>query len=500
MTDQSFLAAIDIGSNSFHVVLARELDGSIQILSKQKQRVKLAEGLNEQLILSDEAINRGLATLQQFSELLGQVAPNRLRIVATYTLRAAKNSAVFLRKARQFLPRNIEVISGQEEARLIYQGVAHHTYSEGQRLVIDIGGGSTEFIIGSGFNPLLLSSRNMGCVSYSKRFFKDGVITEKRFVQARLAAEQELEPVVKAYRKLGWQTAIGTSGSFKAIRDVLHELGLCEHDVSLSQLQQLQAQLIQLGRLDAINFKCVTAERAQVLCGGLAILIAAYEMLAITNMQFCDAALREGVLYELSQSMQQADDIRQRTLSSLQQRFAIEPVYAQAVSQTVEQLYQQLLGHWPIEHGDGPWLLSCCANLLEVGLTINSSGFHKHSGYIIANAMLPGFNQEQQRLLALLLSCQRKRLKVEFIPEFSLYSAELVAGWIAIIRLAVMLNQKRVIDAIPDVQLSATATSVTLTFDRTWLTSQPLLHADLLAEKTQLKKLGWQLLITQRDA
>ena len=221
--EASKVAALDIGSNSFHLVVARIVAGSVQILHRVKQKVRLAEGLNEDNVLQGEAKQRGLDTLKIIADSLKGFEPDSVRIVATHTLRRAVNAKEFIEEALQVLPYPIEVISGTEEARLIYSGVAHTNHDAGKRLVVDIGGGSTEFIIGEGLSPLLLRSLQMGCVSYTQRFFANGELKAKAFDKAIIAAEQEMEPIEERYRRLGWQRCIGTSGTIKAIYNLVQQ-------------------------------------------------------------------------------------------------------------------------------------------------------------------------------------------------------------------------------------------------------------------------------------
>ncbi|WP_333607653.1 exopolyphosphatase [Arsukibacterium sp.] len=486
-----YIAAVDLGSNSFHMVIARIVEGDIQLLHREKQKVQLAEGLNEDLVLSEEAIERGLNVLAQFADTLQPFAPQSVRVIATYTLRRAKNSATFLRRAKTLFPFPIEVISGQEEARFIYQGVAHFEHFAGRRLVMDIGGGSTEFAIGEGSQPLRLSSRNMGCVSYAKSHFAAGKISGKRFERAIIQAEQELEPIVSSFKTAGWQQAVGTSGTIKTIRDIVQGFGWSQGAIELPMLLALKDNLIQHENSAQLDLPGLTDDRKLLICSGLAILIAAFRMLQLDQMVYIDAALREGVLYEMSDRLQHLD-IREHTIQSLVRRYDIDQAQAARVQHTALLLFSQVRQPWQLTDEDA-LLLGFAATIYEIGLHINSSGVQKHSAYIIQHANLPGFNQEQQLLLACLVRFHRRKIRADEIPMFSLYQIPQVINLLVLLRLAVLLNQKRRDDFVPELTLSAASQQLQLVLPTEWLTQQSLLSADLLLEQKALKKIAFRL-------
>tara|TARA_R110002126_G_scaffold42002_8_gene121821 strand:- start:1265 stop:2755 length:1491 start_codon:yes stop_codon:yes gene_type:complete len=485
------MAAVDLGSNSFHMVIARVNDGALQLLHREKQKVQLAEGLNDDLVLSEEAIERGLQVLAQFADTLQPFAPNAVRVIATYTLRRARNAATFLRRAKVVFPFPIEVISGQEEARFIYQGVAHFEHYSAKRLVIDIGGGSTEFAIGEGLQPLRLSSRNMGCVSYGQSHFAQGKISPRRFERAILQAEQELEPIVSSFRNAGWQQAVGTSGTVKTIKDVIAGLGWNSNSLRLNDLTALKRHVLQFQHASELDLSGLTDDRKLLLCPGLAILIGAFNMLQIDEMVYVDAALREGVLYEMSDRLQH-HDIREHTISSMMRRYSVDDAQTQRVQQTAHILFQQVQQAWQLTDDDG-LLLSFACRVFEIGLHINSSGIQKHSAYILLNANLPGFNQEQQQLLACLVRFHRRKIRADEIPIFSLYQLPQVIHLLVLLRLAVLLNQKRRDDFVPEFVATASSQHLELTMPAEWLTQQSVLSADLQLEQKALKKIAFRL-------
>lgn len=489
--NQAYMAAVDLGSNSFHMVIARVVDGDIQPLHREKQKLQLAQGLNDQFVLSEEAIDRGLSVLAQFADTLQPFAPQSVRVIATYTLRRAKNAATFLRRAKSVFPFPIEIISGQEEARFIYSGVANFEYFSGHRLVIDIGGGSTELALGAGLQPLKLASRNMGCISYGLQHFAQGRISEKRFARAILQAEQELEPIVTSFRALGWQQVVGTSGTVKIIRDIIVGLGLSNNALELSHLLALKALLLAYDNSAQLNLPGLTDDRKPLICSGLAILIAAFNILQIDQLTYIDAALREGVLYEMSDRLQHVD-IREHTVTSLQRRYDVDMAQAKRVRNTALMLFQQVRQLWQLNDEDAT-LLGWAATLYEVGLHINSSGVQKHSAYILENANLPGFNQEEQLLIATLVRFHRHKIRLDDMPTFSLYQLSQAVYLTVLLRLAVLLNQKRRDDILPQLTVSAKVQQLQLLLGPDWLAQQRLLAADLVAEQKVLKKIGFTL-------
>lgn len=473
------------------MVIARIVKGDIQLLHREKQKVQLAEGLNEDLVLSEEAIERGLNVLRQFADTLQPFAPQSVRVIATYTLRRAKNAATFLRRAKTLFPFPIEVISGQEEARFIYQGVAHFEHFSGKRLVIDIGGGSTEFAIGDGAQPLRLSSRNMGCVSYAKSHFPGGKISARRFNKAIIQAEQELEPIISSFRATGWQQVVGTSGTIKTLRDIVVNFGWTNGPVELCHLLQLRDYLLNFDNSAELELTGLTDDRKLLLCSGLSILIAAFQMLQIEQLVYVDAALREGVLYEMSDRMQHLD-IREQTMYSLLQRYDIDQAQANRVKGTALALLALVRDSWQLDDEDA-LLLGFAATVYEIGLHINSSGVQKHSAYILQNANLPGFNQEQQSLLACLVRFHRRKIRADEIPYFSLYELPKVINLLVLLRLAVLLNQKRRDDFLPPLTATAKVQYLQLQLAPEWLQQQSVLAADLLQEQKILKKIAFKL-------
>jgi exopolyphosphatase/guanosine-5'-triphosphate,3'-diphosphate pyrophosphatase len=492
--DNSKIAALDIGSNSFHLVVARVVAGSVQIVHRIKQKVRLAEGLGTDYTLSEQAQQRGLDALRAVAESLQGFEPQNVRIVATYTLRKASNTRTFIRAASKILPYPIEVISGAEEARLIYLGVAHTSHDNGQRLVIDIGGGSTEFIIGENFNAKLLCSLQMGCVSYTKRFFKNGEFKSKAFDNAITAAQQELEMIDKKYILAGWKTCIGTSGTIRSIVELAPQINdkAKENCVTLGDLNKLIKLCCDAGSMDKLQLPALSDDRKPVFAAGLAVLTAIFKSLQIEEMEFSPAALREGVLYEMEELTHQ--DIRQRSTESLATRYDVDIDHARRVHATTLTIYQRIKQDWKIADKECQSMLGWAALLHEVGLQINTQGVQRHSGYILQHIDLPGFNQEQQNLVATLVRFHRKKIRPQDIGEFALHANEQVYKLIAILRLAVLLNIKRQDDILPSMDITAKDGSLHLTFPVDWLATKPIFRADLESEANYIKALDLKLI------
>ncbi|MBE0376766.1 exopolyphosphatase [Pseudoalteromonas prydzensis] len=490
MNDYPSIAAVDLGSNSFHLVVAREVDGSLQILHKEKQRVYLADGLDDKNQLSQTAIDRALAILKQFATTLQDFPASNVKIAATYTLRRAKNINSFLTQASNVFPYQIDVISGQEEARLIYQGVAHYIHHDENRLVIDIGGGSTELIIGKHFKHKLLSSRNMGCVSYTKQFFADGMINEKRFNKAQIKAEQELEVIFATYINAGWQSVVGTSGTIKSILAMISANDPEQKNITLERLLELKTQFIAAKTIDNLLIEGLSPERQVSICGGLAILLAIFQLFNITEMDYSDFSLREGLLHEMQQKLA-LKDIRSNTIANLSERNTIDKVHAQRVANTADWLFLQVQKEWQLDSLDNHQLLVWAAQLHEIGLGINSSGLHKHSAYVVENSQLPGFTQQQQTLLSCMIRFYRKKVRLEEFPTLLSVPHFQILQLIVLLRLAVLLNQKRLNDQHQELAVSVKGNSMLLQFPLGWLSEQTLLHADLQQEQKYLKKVGF---------
>ncbi|MGT4673562.1 MULTISPECIES: exopolyphosphatase [Aeromonas] len=491
--DNSLYAAVDLGSNSFHMVIARLTEGRMQIIDRIKERVRLAEGMDEQRRMSPEAMARGLDCLALFAERLTNIKPDQIRIAGTYTLRRASNARDFVREAAKVLNHPIEIISGQEEARLIYQGVAHTQHIEGQVLVVDIGGGSTELIIGEGFEHKALTSRKMGCVSFTQSFFGNGKLGEKAFNAAVLEAQHQLAPIINQYRKLGWQSCLGSSGSIRTVRDVLQGEEWTDGAITMAGLERLKEEMLKHKRVDQLKLAGLTEERQGVFAAAVAILLGLFTSLPIERMEYSDGALREGLLYEFEERLQH-HDIRERTALALSTHYRIDKRQATRVERSVLSLFDALSGPWEMPEEPYRAILGWAARLHEIGLAINYSGIHKHSAYILQNTDLPGFNQDDQALLAALVRFHRKGLKLSELPALPNHDEQTVLRCIRILRLAVAAHHRRQDNLLPEWNVQAAGDQLVVTLPLDWCDENKLLMQNLEKEHRYCHEQGWPLL------
>lgn len=494
------IAAIDLGSNSFHMVIARIVNGALQVLGRLKQRVHLADGLDSNNMLSEEAMERGIACLALFAERLQGFPEENVCIVGTHSLRQAANAEEFLKRAAKVIPYPIEIISGHEEARLIFMGVAHTQPEKGRKLVIDIGGGSTEMVIGEDFDPLLVESRRMGCVSFARQFFPNGEISKDNFQRARLAAAQKLENMAWQYRIQGWQAALGASGSIKAAHEVLIALGEKDGLITAERLELLRNEVLKYKHFSELALPGLSEDRQAVFVPGLSILCGVFDALAIKQLRLSDGALREGVLYEMEGRFRH-QDIRSRTARSLAEHYNIDHEQAYRVLSTVQQLYAQWMAqNSKLVHPQLEALLNWAAMLHEVGLSINHSGMHRHSAYILQNTNLPGFNQEQQLLLATLVRFHRKGVKLDELPRLTLFKKKQYIPLIQILRLAALLNNQRQSTTTPEsLELETNGFHWILRFPQGYLQQNNLVQLDVEKEQSYWKDVeGWSLLVEEQ--
>jgi exopolyphosphatase/guanosine-5'-triphosphate,3'-diphosphate pyrophosphatase len=416
-----------------------------------------------------------------------------VRAVGTNTLRKARRRGAFLDRAASALGHPIEIISGIEEARLIYLGVAHSMPSEpGRRLVIDIGGGSTELIIGEGMAARQLESLYIGCVGISQRFFADGNITEKRMKRARLAAQQELEPLQTRFGRGAWEQAVGSSGTIRAIADIVRLRGGNDSTITPDALAELVELTVKSGNVASLKFPGLADERAPVFPGGLAILAAILEALQISSLRAADGALREGLLHDLLGRLTD-EDARVRTVRAMEARYHVDDLQATRVESTVSQFLERVKDAWSLTDPLAELVLRWGARLHEIGLDISHSHYHKHSAYLLANADLPGFPRDEQKLLAAVVGGHRRKLNLS--PLDDLFPPWHVAGeyLIVLLRLAVLLHRGRSSSTLPEIRLEARNRGLDVAFPEGWLECHPLTRADLDAEADYLKSSGFRI-------
>jgi exopolyphosphatase/guanosine-5'-triphosphate,3'-diphosphate pyrophosphatase len=481
-----FVAAVDLGSNSFHMIVANIRDGHLHVVDKLREMVRLAGGLDEQRNISGEARQRALDCLARFGQRLGNMPPGSVRAVGTNTLRSARNAAAFLKEAQAALGHPIEIIAGREEARLIYLGVAQSMPGEGRRLVMDIGGGSTEFIIGEGVETLRRESLHMGCVSMSRAWFADGRIGEADMRRAELAARLELEPIENQYRRIGWGQTLGASGTIRAVRSVVEAAGWSENGIGREALLRLREALIDAGHVDRLDLPGLKAERAPVFPGGVAVLLGAFKALKIEHMQVSDGALREGLIYDLMGRIRQ-EDVRARTVEKIAARYRVDQEQAQRVEEFALRLLKAVASAWELKGEEYTNMLSWAARLHEVGLMVSHSNYQKHGAYLMQHSDLAGFSRQEQQVLAALVRGHRRKFPMSVFQDLPEERVTCTMRLAILLRLAVVIHRSRGKVDLPDLTLAVGKKSLALHFAPGWLDEHPLTRADLEQEAGFLK-------------
>lgn len=471
LTTTSLYAAIDLGSNSFHMLVVREVAGSIQTLTRIKRKVRLAAGLNSDNVLSAEAMERGWQCLRLFAERLQDIPQPQIRVVATATLRIAVNADEFIAKAQEILGCPVQVISGEEEARLIYQGVAHTTGGADQRLVVDIGGASTELVTGSGAQTTSLFSLSMGCVTWLERYFTNRNLAQENFDEAEKAARKVLRPVADKLRFHGWKVCVGASGTVQALQEIMMAQGMDER-ITLAKLQQLKQRAIHCGRLEELEIEGLTLERALVFPSGLAILIAIFTELNIQCMTLAGGALREGLVYGMLH-LPVDQDIRSRTLRNIQRRFMVDTDQANRVTQLAVHLLEQVKDEWHLEAISRELLQSAC-QLHEIGLSVEYKQAPLHAAWLVRNLDLPGFTPAQKKLLATLLLNQTNPVDLSSLHQQNAVPPRIAEHLCRLLRLAIIFAARRRDDLVPHITLQAQDENLTLTLPEGWLEHHPL--------------------------
>ncbi|MSQ66791.1 MAG: Ppx/GppA family phosphatase [Gammaproteobacteria bacterium] len=488
--DPATLAALDLGSNSFHMVVVHPEAGRFKVVDRMREIIRLAAGLDPQQRITPEASERALRCLERFGQRIRHLPRDAVRAVGTNAFRMARNSERFLRSAEQALGHSIDVVSGYEEARLIYLGVSHGLGDDANlRLVVDIGGGSTELIVGRRFEPQVMQSLHVGCVSLSQTFFSDGVIDARRMRAAVIAARQEFEPVEAEIAATGWEVAVGTSGTLLAINRLLSAQGWAEDGITLAALRRLQAAIIAAGHVQRLGDLGVSTDRALVLPGGLAIALGLFEELGISRLRVSDSALREGLLYDLLGRIND-EDVREQTVRSLMLRFGVERVQAARIAVTCAQFLAQVGPDWLPADGESAKLLAWAAALHEIGHTISHSQYQKHGAYLLHHLDMPGFSRGEQTRLANLVRGHRRKLPTAELGGGA--EAQHQLRFALLLRLAVVLHRARGVVA-PPVTLKAADHVLRLAFPRGWLAAHALTTADLAQEADYLLGAGYKL-------
>lgn len=488
MSVSPLYAVIDLGSNSFHMLITRLVADSVQTVDKIKRKVRLASGLNEQNELSNEAMLRGLECLNFFAERLQDIPAENIRVVATATLRIATNSQDFLIKAEKVLGHKVTLLSGTQEAETIYLGVAHTSSSEDRRLVIDIGGASTELIAGNAFEALQVNSINMGCVTFNDNFFSDDTLTSAHFTKAKNSAKSLLKPLVNDYTSIGWQSVLSGSGTVQALAEILranHQPAIIHIDF----LYDLEKRLIECKTIPEVCIPGLTHERQPVFASGLAILIAIFESFSLSELQLSSGALREGLLYEMLPNMRQMT-IRQRTVNSIAERFHVDKSHASRVSHQAQVIFDSFSQHWALDKDNTFKLLLASCALHEVGLLLEFKHHQEHGAYIIKNADLAGFDHVEKQLVAALIQLQKSNIDLNILKEQSATSYKNAGYLLVIFRLALIMCQRRTDDVLPEISSDISNNNITLFLPSDWLTTHPLILDELTQENIYLDALN----------
>lgn len=487
------VAAVDLGSNSFHLMIARQGDHDVQILDRSREPVRLAEGLDPDGEIAPEVADRAIACLERFGERLEGIPAHRVRAVGTNTLRIAKRSPAFRDAARRALGHTIEVISGVEEARLIYLGVAHTIPARHERrLVVDIGGGSTELIRGYGFDVEIGTSQFMGCVHYTRRFFEGGRIDRESFRAAQTQASLEVRTVEQTLREEAWNRCIGASGTALAISEILRQSGWTKGEITHPAMKRLRKAMVAAGHVDALELPGLKSDRAPVLPGGLAILLAIFKRLHIERMETSNGALREGLLYDLLGRIRH-EDVRDRTIRRFVEQYRVDRAQSTRVRATLHHLLEQATPPEQLDPESAARILGWAASLHEIGLAVAHTGYHKHGAYLLSESEMPGFSRDDQQLLAAIVRGHRRKLRSEYFDAIGPSEREAAVFLCLVLRLAVLLNRSRRPGPKPHLSSDPDTRRMTLRFVDGWLGEHPLSIADLEAERDTWKALGWRL-------
>jgi len=486
MQEYETLAAIDLGSNSFHMQVGRVEGEQLFYLDSIKEPVRLASGLTATKRLDAASQRRALDCLARIGERLQGMPAGAVRAVGTSALRVAKNSADFLAKAQAALGFEIEIVAGREEARLIYLGVSHSLpLTQTPRLVVDIGGGSTECIIGTGYEAQERESLRMGCVVFSKQFFADGVVSKQAMDSADIAARVEIQLVASPFRNSSttqvWQEAVGSSGTARALGEICRLNNHSDGAITLNGLRWLRDRLTKAGQVNKLDLPGLKPDRRPVLAGGMAIMLALFEELGIDHMDVAQGAMREGILWDLLGRVHD-QDMRDISVGQFQRRYHVDIKQAGRVALLATALAKNLQ---PRIDEEALRALNWAALLHEIGISIAHSGFHKHGAYILENADMPGFSRRDQSRLAALVRASRGGLgKLGFFPADP--------NWplILCLRLAVLFNSGRNNPSLPKMQLACDNGACQLHLPAAWLKANLLTQAALDDELKAWREVG----------
>ncbi len=495
ITAQNTFAAIDLGSNSFHMAVANTTETHLQMIDKVRQPVRLGSGLDSKNNIDPDTLDRALECLAIFQQRLRDVPREQIRAVGTNTLRRAKNSAKLSDAAEEMLGIPIEVISGREEARLIYSGVTYGITDNRKRLVIDIGGGSTEFIAGTGTQPSIMESVNMGCVSATQRWFAKGTKLPRQFEKAIRKSQLEVRPLTREYLQHGWDQCVGSSGTIKATERLLIESGLSESGITLDGLEKLIERIQKKGIEYLLEFDSISDDRRAVILGGVSVLCAAFRALEINTMAVSHRALREGVIVDLA-GEHSTTHVRNNALEEMQRRFQIDQDQASRVTTTAQHLFDAVRKPWNLTKKRDHATLICACQLHEIGLSVSHAQYHKHGEYLLRHADMLGFSRREQSVISALVRNHRRKISLDAIASLSNAERTRYQRLLALLRLSSLFHRTRGTTAEPAMEVSASENRLCLGINEGWLTDNALTHADLQDEIKHLNALGLQLLLT----
>ena len=492
LQDGELLAAVDIGSNSFHMVVARYVLGQLRVVDRLRDSVRMAEGLDAKGGLRPDVLARALDALARLGQRIRTIPPHRVRAIATNTVRQLHKPQTFLVPGETALGHAIEVVSGREEARLIYLGVAHGYPPSGRnRLVIDIGGGSTEFIIGKRYEPLERESLQLGCIATTRRFFADGKLSKRRWREALTEISAEFQQFASVYRDRGWKEVYGASGTIKAVGDIASKMKLSRGQISDIAVEQIRDQLLAFDQIDDIRLPGLADDRRSIIVGGLLVLQAAFNELGLKRMHISKTAMREGILYDLIGRAGDHDP-RETSISAMMQRYDVDGEQAQRVEASALDLFDQVAAGWDLGDDDRR-MLAWASRIHEIGLAIAHSQHHVHGAYLIEHSDIAGFSRQEQKMLSVLIRCQRRNISrsaVDSLPDrLSVPGLRLIV----LLRLAVLLHRGHEREALPRLKLKVDGRSLDLRAPRDWLDRHPLTGNDLDAEAQYLGESGFSL-------
>lgn len=488
-------AAIDLGSNSFHMIVARVVGGALQVVDRLRDPVRLGAGLTADGGLLPEVRDRALGCLAQFGQRLRGLPRAHLRAVATNTVRQLAAPRAFLLTAETALGAPIEVVAGREEARLIYLGVARALpHSRGRRLVVDIGGGSTECIIGTGMEALETESVQMGCVASTRKFFADGQLNRKRWREVQEMLALELAPFRATYLARGWKRVYGSSGTLKAAARILAQLGYPEAEISRQGVDQLVELALGCKRIEDLRLPGLSEDRRPVFAGGLAVIDVVFRSFGLDTMEISESAMREGVLHDLIGRITH-EDPREASVLALARRANADRVQAERVRHTATALFDQVATALGLEEEDRE-TLAFAAEVHEIGLAISHSQHHQHGAYIIENSDLPGFTRQEQQVLAALVRLHRRSMDKSVLAALPARQGRSVRWLLCLLRIAVTLHRTRTSEPLPPLHAQVEGLELKLRFPAGWLAAHPLTRADLKEERERIGQLGIRLKLT----